>query len=266
MVVAAACAEADDGIPYRFGAPRLMHGESNIRMVLEFVSADVFRDHADVHCRFVLANDGPPVDARIGFPGGSDNSYDDGSSPKPSLEHFRSAVDGKPVSTRVEFSSTGSGQAPLYHAKSVHFAMHQTRVVEDWYTGDLSGGGTNTLVSSRKNGQENLYVSQFEYVMGSGGSWKGNILQATVVVRFMEPRFRHLQGFPESQFGPPLQSTRLNRLPREGVIWAGFATPGLDGNGMTFQRTNFKPTDRDNVHLWFDALPFNDSIWSRSHQ
>jgi len=257
-LAAAVAARADDGILYFFGAPELMHGESSIRMVREFVSAKVYKHHADVYCRFVLRNNGLPVDARIGFPDGSDHSYEDDQTPTPDLKHFRSRVDGKLVATRIEISPTSSEEIPLYHVKTVHFGSRQTRIVEDWYRGELSGGGTHTLVPMDKAGQEDLYVSQFEYKLQTGGSWKGNISKATLQVEFMEKNLRHIRTIPEAQFGMPEESTKLNRLPLNRVIWSGFAKPKASGNRMIFERKNFKPSVGDDVQLTFDWRRYGD--------
>lgn len=263
VLVISSVARADDGILYKFGAPKLMHGESSIRMVSEVVTAKVYHDHADVHCRFVFRNGGGgPVDARIGFPDGSDLSGEDGGKPTPDLKNFRSRVDGRATATRVESATDGDG-APLYHVKTVHFGAGQTHVVEDWYTGALSGGGTSTLVPKGKGEQENLYVSEFEYVMESGGSWKGNIGEATVQVDFVQKSLRHLKPIPETQTGPPERNTKLNLLPSNGVIWSAFCKPQVHGRRMVFHRKDFKPTDNDNVYLTFDWHRYGDSRWSK---
>ncbi|MHB8637905.1 MAG: hypothetical protein ACYC96_15690 [Fimbriimonadaceae bacterium] len=256
-----ASGQADDGILYYYGAPKLMRGECAIRMVSEVVTAKVYRDHTTVRCRFVFRNGGAPVEARIGFPDGSDQ-VEDGGLPAPHLANFRSNVDGKRVPTTLQRSPV-AGDAPLYHVKTVHFGALQTRVVEDSYSAALSGGGTSTIIRWRGKQPDNLYMSQFTYVMASGGSWKGNISHATVRVTFMEENLRHLVALPESQVGPPEDCKTLNRLPRNGVIWAGFARPKVVGNRMTFDRRNFKPTANDDIRLTFDWRRFADSIWSK---
>jgi len=264
LLAVGVAARADDGILYSFGAPKLMHGESTVRMVREFVSAKVYTAHADVYCRFVIRNDGPPVNARIGFPDGSDHIYEDGETPGPDMEDFRSRVDGNPVSTRVESPQAGSAQARFYHVKTVHFGPRQTRVIEDWYRGALSGGATDAVLAARKGGHEGLYAMEFEYVMESGGSWKGNISEATMRVDFMQKQVQHLHAVPQAQFGSPEQPIMLKRLPRKNVVsWAGFSKPTVSGNRMVFRRRNFKPTEKDNVYLIFDWRRFNDSPWTK---
>ena len=256
---------ADDGILYTSGAPRLMHGESNIRMVREKVTAKVYRKYSDVHCRFVFKNEGPATDARIGFPDGRDIGFEEGDKPYFSLEHFRSAVDGRAVALKMEVSGVQPGggyvgdyEAPVYHVKTVHFAKGQTRIIEDWYRSAHSGGATNSMT---QKGDDNLYISQFEYVMASGGSWKGNIDEAVVEVRFMEKSLRHLRTVAESEFGDVTESKKLSSLPRGRVIWSGYSQPKAYGNRVIFKKYNFKPTAKDNISLTFDWLPFKESAF-----
>jgi len=257
---------ADDGVLYYYGAPRLMHGESRIRMVSEVVSARVYRDHADVHCRFEFQNDGAATMARIGFPDGNDHDFEDDEPPTAHLKNFRSTVDGKPDALKIEINaSPKSGPFHVFHVKSVRFALGQKHVIEDWYRAPLSGGGTNSIVTSPHGGQENLYVSQFTYIMASGGSWHGNIGGAVLQVEFMEKNFQNLRLVNQKAIGNPINSTTLARLTGNNVIWSGFVTPTASGNRLTFKRQNFKPTAKDDVSLTFDWLRFDDSIFGAVH-
>lgn len=265
VLTTSTCAFADDGILYTSGAPRLMHGESNIRMIRERVTANVYRKYSDVHCRFVFKNEGPATDARIGFPDGPEIGFEVGDKPYYSLENFRSAVDGQSVIPKIEVTGVkpeggyvADYKAPVYHVKTVHFAKGQTRVVEDWYRSRHSGGATN---SKTKKGDDNLYVSQFTYVMASGGSWKGNISEAIVDVSFMEKPLRDIRTIAESQFGDVTESINLGSLPKNRVIWSGFIQPRAKGNRVIFERHNFKPTAKDNITLTFDWLPFRESAF-----
>ena len=224
-------------------------------------------NYSDVYCRFVFKNDGTAIDARIGFPDGPDRGFEEGEKPYFSLEHFRSCIDGKAVSLRMEVAGHDSEggrladyDAPVYHVKSVHFAKGQTRIIEDWYRTDHSGEGTNSMT---KKGDENLYISLFTYVMASGGSWNGNIGEAVVDVRFMEKKFRHLRTIAESEFGDVFESKKLNSLPKDRVIWSGYYQPAAHENRVIFEKRNFKPTMKDNISLAFDWLPFKESTVGR---
>jgi hypothetical protein len=113
-ILAAVClagpsAGADDGWLYFNGAPKLMYGMSQIRMVREFVRVKIYEGHSRVYCRFVFRNDGPATVARIGFPDGDtrtddDQGYAKGAKLKSSMGSFRSCVDGKATAITLERS------------------------------------------------------------------------------------------------------------------------------------------------------------------
>jgi hypothetical protein len=245
-----ACAWSDDGILYFYGTPELMHGESRIRMVSEVVTARVCRDHADVHCRFVFHNDGGAMSARIGFPDRYEPPPEGDEKPRPSLKNFRSTVDGRVVAVRFEDN---------YHSKRVRFRKGQTRVIEDWYGAPLSGGGTNSIAAG---GHENLYIAQFTYIMASGGSWHGNIGDATMTVEFMETKLQKVQPIDQRVFGDVVEYTKYASLPPNMVIWSGFAVPQAVVNKLIFKRHNFKPTSKDDICLTFDWQKYFESHWN----
>ncbi|MBS1717898.1 MAG: hypothetical protein JSS72_09230 [Armatimonadetes bacterium] len=262
LLALAACMVADDGVLYEFGAPRLMKGHPSIRMVQEFVRAKVLppnKHHrkefawpsAKVYCRFVFRNDGPATTVKIGFPDICTNREEEDTTPD--LMNFHSEVDGQPVGIRYESGESIQG----FHVKHVHFGRHQTRVIEDWYEAPLSGGATNTHIKD-----DLMHIRQFHYVMFSGGSWKGPIGRATVVIDFLGFGSKTLSLRPASEFSRDESGAfgyeHWDQINPSTLVWAGFAKPKLKGHRIEFRRTNFKPTEADDIDLFF-----RDEIWDK---
>ncbi len=250
---------ADDGALFDLGAPRMMHGESSIRMVREYVHATTHRDYSHVYCRFVFKNEGPAANVRIGFPDGNEQGFEEGNERYPAFSHFVSTVDGRVVRTRVEITKTEQ-IAPTFHVKTVRFAKGQTRVIEDWYDCPFGGGATSTKPAVDK---EIFYNSCFQYTMESGASWKGTIGSAVVEVEFLAKALSQPKLIPNSESINPRETTRIGPIPKNWVAWSAFAIPHLRGRVVRFSRRNFKPTKNDNVVLWFDWAPYEKSHWYR---
>jgi hypothetical protein len=139
--------------------------------------------------------------------------------------------------------------------KRVSFGPGQTRVIEDWYEQDHSGGLTSVVLHGYgPKGDAALFgsCSRFNYIMHSGATWKGNIDEAKVQIEFEEPKFEHLHAVPTDKWKAPPKGVPIKSFLASRVMWSGFAYPTVDGNRLTFARKDFKPTKRSDVQLEFD--------------
>jgi hypothetical protein len=250
----AACALADDSAMSWSGAPKMMHGNTTVRMVSEkvIVKTPIDSDfQSSFDCNFVFHNDGPATDIRIGFPDRANGAYTEdyfntGSSDKPTfyeLKNFKSWVDGKLVKTTllVDKNSPDANYAGSWHTKTVHFPANTTVNVRDTFTQRQSGG----------IGTTNNYISMVRYVMSTGASWKGNIGSAEVDV--IIPGMKSAKPFP----GKPDTATAYTHWtdqPKGTIFYTGFAAPTQDGNTLIFKRNDFKPTLDSDIYVVWQAV------------
>lgn len=183
----------DDGSVHESGAPRLMSGHPTVRMLAEHVHIRIGRRSQSADCWFAFNNEGPACEVRMGFPdfgyGAFQTEFElekylakKRGEPAPvfcALENFRSWVDGveAKVSLVPDPDETGS-----WHTKRVRFEKGPTRYVKVSYVSLLSGGAAKSVP----------YISEANYLMFSGASWKGPIGQADVVFEFKD-------GWPEGR-------------------------------------------------------------------
>ena len=218
-------------------------------MLSERVDLRVAFHHFDgtvyVNCKFVFKNTGPACNARIGFPdqGDADGADDTNPGPYTVLDHFRSWVDGRRVSTKLI-----AGPADLnplsWHVKTVHFAAHQTRVIRDSYSQKLGGGTTSSPYRS-------LNVSSIwdvAYEMDTGASWLGKIGSAIVRV---EMPFAVKKSRPFPGRGNPYEYKRWSWLGPRQVMYQGFSRAVSHGRALEFSKTNFKPSEDSDVHVYW---------------
>lgn len=247
-------ADADDGILYYHGGPQLMKGGANIRMVQEFVRAKVGMKTAKVYCRFVFRNEGPATTARIGFPDGNEQDREHIDDPivlKPGLRGFRSCVDNRPVTVRVERADLRKSEFAFFHVKNVRFGRNQTRVIEDWYETPLNVSNAWSNADS-PNAPYPLWESRsFSYTMSSGASWKGNIGKATVQVDFESANLRSPNLAPFNIVEH--KSIPWNDLPKSRIYWQGFSKPTVRRGGVVFYRRNFEPVVADDIFIVFGS-------------
>jgi len=223
----------DDSAGYSNGTEFRMSGSQTVRMVSEKVLIDVDRIGAAVHCRFVFKNEGPGTVVTMGFP---NEPYGDASNAK--LDGFRSRVDGRSVRARIQKDGSGPDERRVFYVKRVAFKADQTRVVEDSYRTALNG---NTFS-----------WSGISYVMETGASWKGNIGNATVLVRFHDRQPSSSLTVAQEDRWLAVKPFR-NKIPKNLILWSGFAIPRVHGTTLLFQRSDFKPTTRSNVILTFQG-------------
>ncbi|PWT99925.1 MAG: hypothetical protein C5B53_04750 [Candidatus Melainabacteria bacterium] len=240
---------ADDGGISFGGSPHLLKGHSSVTMESEVVSIDVHDKVIKVDCRFLFHNHGPKCIVRMGFPDqglGASEPYQGFPVPKgPGLKAtfitYDSYVDGKKVPTKLVPTNDRS----LYwHTKTVTFKANSDCNIRDVYT--LPPGAQVT--------SENGLYNQTYYVLHTGASWHGPIGKAEINVKF-EPDVLsqpiHLMAsnaLPEGQKFPDL---KWSKLPTGTVIYSGPSEPKIEGKTLSFTKTNFRPDEKDDVHLFY---------------
>lgn len=163
-------AGADDGAVSGVGGSlRLMQEHPSIAMTAERVTIELTPSRAEVDCIFYFENHGPATRVRMGFP---ESGGGDGSS---GFSQFASWVDGRRVKTRIEGLERRGGDWNRWRTKTVSFAAHQRRLVRVRYRAPLGGD-----ISGHRS---------FSYRLDTGGSWKGAIKAAEVILR--------LRGIPD---------------------------------------------------------------------
>jgi len=247
---ASTMAIADDADISFGGSPRMLSGKTTVVMQSEVVTMTVGADNVAVDCQFVFRNDGPACDVRIGFPdtgeGGADPySIDHYDKPLPNgtFDYFRSYVDGKRVEVKIVREASRNGR--IWHAKVVHFGRGQTVRVRDVYS---------TVVGVRSGGYPG-YSGPFystSYVLDTGASWAGNIGRAEIVVHMKRPGQSPVRLASYVAAGKPdPYSIPWPKFPKGTVLWQGPCQPVLKGDTFRFVRSNFEPTEQDDVQLFF---------------
>lgn len=241
--------KADDGGISFGGSPHLLKGHSSVTMESEVVSIDIHDKVIKVDCLFLFHNHGPKCIVRMGFPDeglGASEPYQGFPVPKgPGLKAtfltYDSWVDGKKVPTKLVPTDDRS----LYwHAKTVTFNANSDCKIRDVYT--LPPGAQVT--------SENGMYNQTYYVLHTGASWHGPIGKAQINVKFgpdVLPQPIHLiatGALPEGQKFPDL---KWSKLPTGTVIYDGPSEPKVDGKTLSFTKTNFSPSEKDDVRLFY---------------
>jgi hypothetical protein len=247
LSLAALKASADDGGISFGGNPHLLKGHATVAMKDEVVKMDVHEKEIKVDCKFLFHNGGPACTVRVGFPDeglGASEPYQGDPVPKKNLHAtfltYQSWVDGKKVPTEL---IPTDDRSLYWHAKTVTFKANSDCVIRDVYT--LPPGGQVT--------SENGMHQQTYYVLSTGASWHGPIGRAEIIVNF-DPDVVHapinlkaLKSLPD----PSFEHLKWSTLPEGTVIYEGPSAPKQDGNTLHFVRTNFVPTNNDDVHLYY---------------
>jgi len=216
-------------------------------MLREKVVIGVGKDTTKVSCDFWFKNDGPATDIHMGFPddGNQNEEIEDKATPKSNFMSFRSWVDGKEVPMKLEFGAESYG----WHVKDVHFADGQSIHVKDVYE---TATGSGIAYSVKDQG-----VAQWaRYVVHTGSSWKGNIGETTIVVTYDKTvipgklKVVHYKKVAQYDDGRSLKTTHF---PAKGtVVYKGIATPTVSGRTLTFVRRNWRPTEAQDLDMWFN--------------
>jgi hypothetical protein len=244
---------ADDGGISFGGSPHLLKSHASVSMQSEVVTIDVHEDVINVDCQFVFHNQGPACTVRMGFPDqglGAAEPYQGDPVPTGPKLHatflsYDSYVDGKKVPTKVVPTNSRS----LYwHVKTVTFKGHADCLVHDVYK--LPPGAQDT--------SENGMYRQTYYILHTGASWHGPIQRAEIVVNFAPDSLTQpiilktvksvgAQNLEHLKWSKLVAPDKLKSL----VFYDGPCAPTIEKNTLRFVRTNFEPTEKDDVHLFY---------------
>lgn len=248
-------ARANDGGIAWGGSPKLLSNHPTIAMQSEIITMNVGQESVTVDCRFVFKNYGRATTVRMGFPdeGSGDTPHqadyvEGGKNDKPltAFTSFKSWVDGVRVKTQL----IGSGDPSLsWHAKSVYFPRSSTRIVRDLYTVPIGS----------QIGLHNIY-KQTSYTLHTGASWRGAIGRSTIIVNFINTGgASQLKPISIRSFkaeNDNIEFVDWKKLSRGTVVYKGNIAPTAKGRTLRFVRTNWNPTENDDIFLAFNPQFF----------
>lgn len=164
--------QADDSIVGTVGYGVVPLDNDQIEMISEVVEVWLHRSYAEVKATFTFHNTGEATEVLVGFPQGKGREGRLGDSPE--LKDFKAYVDG--VEVEVTFKEQVEPEKDLdfagWYTFKVAFAPGQTRVVRNTYR------GAHTYVSDG--------TCFFNYVLRTGGLWKGPIGRADIIVHLQD--------------------------------------------------------------------------------
>jgi len=132
----------------------------------------------------------------------------------------------------------------------------------------LSTGTRSDIITSRclsSNGKSG-YVFEARYILHTGASWRGNIGRCEVVVQFKNrritgtPHLAKLQHVAVTEDTSTMIPTQVAAVRRNTVVWTGPAKPSVSGRTLRFVRNNFKPSEKDDIDLFFGYRVSNQTF------
>ena len=197
----------------------------SIRMLEEHVFAKV--PECRVKVTFVFNNEGPATTAVMIFPeSGGYAAYTSRRDPdarkKTHFKYFHSWVDGKAVKVKRRLHDKTFEDGYNYTnwwVKKVHFNAGQTRTIVDEYQGEPGWAGTGYPDTET-----------FNYILQTGGSWKGSIGSGTIQIDCRNLMNRYQVKCMQGAFMKPIK------------VVSGVAN-------IRFR--DLKPTDKDDVQVWW---------------
>jgi len=240
LLAVSSSAFANDGWVGYSGAPRIEGKHPGVRMADELIRIRIGRDQMWADCSFTFKNEGPACIARVGFP-----DYDShGEELRSFYSDFRSYVDGKRVKTTLVKGEEGTA----WQVKSVPFRQGQTRVVRNMYRMQL---GILSLNGPGKHGDPPR-IQLAEYILSTGRSWRGSIGRSRVIFEFDRTSIIKvpIRAYPrsrENKFDDSSFWEKNNNL----IAFGGPCEPKVSGRTLTFEKSNWKPTESDDISLTF---------------
>lgn len=253
LMLLSVCASANDGGIAFGGSPGLLRGHPSVSMTSEVVKVTVQGHRTRVDCDFVFTNHGPACSVRMGFPdeGYGASDPDEGQAdfqnkpPQTTFTSFRSYVDGKPAPTKLIRANI---EGHYWHAKTVVFPANSTLHIRDVYTQDVGGG---IVAVGQKTGQ----ADQIGYVLHTGASWHGPIGRSEIEVTLPGKRIHGtLKLVPVSRISKDKNNPRWlkQNVAPNAVVWKGPCAPIVHGKTLRFVRTNWRPTEKDDIELTYN--------------
>jgi hypothetical protein len=241
-------ASANDGGINRGGSPKLLAHHPSVRMENEVIHLDIYAKTMRVACDFTFVNHGNTCRVRMGFPdqgvGAFDPDEEGGDDvmetpPRTTFDSFESSVNGRPVATKL-IRADKPGE--YWHTKTVTFAAGQRVQIRDVYSCAISG-----YVASKGS------YSNVGYIVHTGSSWHGTIGRTTIVVRFHQAnRTGQLVAVPASRMAArDTAAIDWTQEPQTRIYYSGIGKPTVNGQTLTFMRTNWRPASNDDLMLYF---------------
>ena len=227
------------------GTPKLMSGHATVRMEREKIVMTIGEATTTVVCDFWFKNDGPACAVRMGFPdeGSATEELDPSGKVSSNFDTFKSWVDGRSVQTKLV-----AGEGEAWHVKAVRFGAHALVHVRDTYESKTGSG-----IASAGDSQGGCLWA--EYTVHTGSSWKGSIGKTEILVTFKRELVPHrLKLLSARLVGNDGDGRALKKgpFPKAGtIVWRGVSKPTVRGRTLRFLRTNWRPSDDDDLNLWF---------------
>jgi|GEM_PF-6996353 len=232
------------------GQPMLMIANPNISLAWEKVTITIHDKHVDSDCVFSFRNDGPTARVRIGLPETGLGSFKvDHAKPKRLFSFYQSFVDGVRVYPKTE---AGWAQDEEWEVKMIRFEAGQTRLVREHYHSPVGGGA---LPSEEGKAPDPVVAVGYPFLLFR--LFKGNIKEATLTVRIDQSTgFKgpvDLLQFPPFDQSKPGDYSALKEAVRKpgAVLFRGPGKPMVQGTTLTCHKSNWRPTESDNVMVEF---------------
>jgi hypothetical protein len=158
---------------------------------------------------------------------------------------FKSYVNGKLVAAKL---IRADKPGHYWHAKTVQFAANQSLHIRDVYTQRLGGGVA-------KVGDKVGSYKQVGYILHTGASWHGNIGKSVVTIRFATGQQAApikpvpLKDIARKVPGEDTSPADIAKVTSGNVVWSGPCSPMVNGTTLTFVRTNWKPSKKEDIDL-----------------
>lgn len=173
---------ANDGVVVAWNGNVRAWKNNKIQMVKEVVYVKLFDDKCKVRCKFWFYNSGNTDTVKVGFP---NESYNDGSPGSISLENFRTLVNNKEQEVQSYFDSI---QTDTIYDDNGKISSIDTTDFDEWYVKDVifKGKDTTYIEDSYETdwtGSSGGYFRDrtFRYIIGTGSTWNGTILDGTII-------------------------------------------------------------------------------------
>jgi hypothetical protein len=219
---------------------------SKVQMLKEIVYVKIDNFEYKVHCKFWFYNHGENIKLKVGFPdfdllnGYNIDNEDLDYHP---IKNFKSLVNDKPVnleySTIKHIDTAFAGNQSVFdtinnnwYIKYVEFPEHDSVIIENYYEGELGGTVAHSFSS----------LVSFNYIIGTGSSWYGNILDGLVVFDYTD-----------------LRSSDFIRNAHD-LLNINNIKVNISENITTFEFKDYKPPEEQTLGLEFYNSFFLDSL------
>jgi len=213
-----------------------MSGNLTVRLVRERVRMHVAPQKILVEADYWFENEGPKTVVWLGYP--DLDTARESRREGPVFLTFESWANKH--RKKLQFKQAPDGS--YWHVKRVGFLANRRVHVRDRYT--LRPGVGNL-------GPPDSFVSYARYLLGGGGSWKGNIAESLLEVTFDAPLPMPTQVLPMSHFKPgPVTPDSSGAVYVEGP---GEPRVVREGRTLRITRRDWRPTPKDDLRLAYNV-------------